>query len=44
MEVCKICGKEVSSLRGLSLHLVSIEKIELKNYYDKYLKIDPKEG
>ena len=44
MEVCKICGKEVSSLRGLSLHLVSIEKIELKNYYDKYFKIDPKEG
>lgn len=38
---CKICNKEVKDLKGLSVHLSKIHKMnkdDLKNYYDEYIK------
>jgi len=40
---CEICNKEVDGLKGLGIHLKKCHKysdLELKEYYDKYLKKD----
>lgn len=44
MEICKICGKECKSLQGLMSHINQTHKINKKDYYDSYLKIDKNEG
>ena len=39
--ICEICNKEANGLKGLAIHLKKKHKIsdvELKEYYDKYLK------
>ena len=35
---CEICNKEVENYTRLSSHIRYVHKIELKDYYDKYLK------
>lgn len=35
---CEICGKELSSIVGLSVHLTKEHDISKKEYYDKFLK------
>jgi hypothetical protein len=37
MEICKICGKELSTTRGLLSHVNSIHKISTEEYYLTYL-------
>jgi len=40
---CRICGKEYRDLGNLSKHIKNYHKIELQNYYDKFLLKDIKE-
>jgi hypothetical protein len=35
---CKICDKNCKNFQGLSIHVVKLHKIALKDYYDKFLK------
>jgi hypothetical protein len=35
---CEICNKEVNGTKGLSTHLTKYHKVDIKEYYDKYLK------
>lgn len=44
--ICKLCGRECSSLRVLGIHLNKSHKsdITLQNYYDTYLKTNSNEG
>lgn len=39
--ICRICNKICKNFRGLSVHCISIHKINSKEYYDKFFK---KEG
>ena len=41
--ICKICGEECRSIRHLSSHIIKKEKIDLKLYFDTYMKL-PEEG
>jgi len=41
---CKICNKEVNSYRALGIHIKKSHNINSKDYYDKYLKKEEKEG
>lgn len=42
---CEICGKVCENIKGLSHHISSIHKEgTVKDYYDKYLKINIDEG
>jgi len=35
---CKICNKKVNGTKGLSIHLILSHEVNIKEYYDKYLK------
>lgn len=41
--ICKICGEQCRSIRHLSSHIIKKEKIDLKLYFDTYMKL-PEEG
>ncbi len=41
---CEICEKEFKKLQGFCIHIIKKHKISSKEYYDKYLKKDEKEG
>lgn len=34
MEICKICGRELNSVKSLTLHVNQTHKVNIKNYYD----------
>lgn len=41
--ICELCNKEINTIKGLSIHLVkshNMNKDEIKQYYDNYLKKD----
>ncbi len=37
-ELCKICNRSFSSIKGLSKHISHTHKIEVKKYYDEYIR------
>lgn len=41
--ICKICGKECKSFHSLSCHISKYHKMNIKNYYDLYLKFENEE-
>lgn len=36
--ICKLCDKKIGTYKGLGLHIVKFHKMEVKDYYDKYIK------
>jgi len=41
---CKICGMKYEKLQSLGAHIHHTHKMKTKDYYDQYMKKDPKEG
>jgi len=44
MEKCCICQKTFSSLFGVAVHVKQVHRVEVEDYYNKYIKTDPQEG
>ena len=42
--MCKLCNKNFQSVQGLSNHIARGHKQSIKDYYDKFVKVDEREG